>query len=63
MPPADLVEQDQVLEEILEVVGPQAAVVADLVDPAVVVLAVLVLMLKVVALEHRVESECSCIPT
>ena len=63
MPPADLVEQDQVLEEILEVVGPQAAAVVDLVDLVAVVLVVLVLMLKVVALEHRVESECSCIPT
>ena len=63
MHPADLVEQDQVLEEILEVVGTQLPVAVDLVDPAVVVLVVLVLMLKVVALEHRVESECSCIPT
>ena len=63
MPPADLVEQDQVLEEILEVVGLLVVAVVDLVEPAVVVLAVLVLMLKVVALEHRVESECSCIPT
>tara|TARA_Y100000287_G_C13958065_1_gene227337 strand:+ start:352 stop:525 length:174 start_codon:yes stop_codon:yes gene_type:complete len=57
------VEQDQVLEEILEVVGTQVPAAVDLVDPAVVVLVVLVLMLKVVALEHRVESECSCIPT
>ena len=56
-------EQDQVLEEILEVVGTQVPAAVDLVDPAVVVLVVLVLMLKVVALEHRVESECSCIPT
>tara|TARA_B100001939_G_scaffold148714_1_gene128707 strand:+ start:593 stop:784 length:192 start_codon:yes stop_codon:yes gene_type:complete len=59
----DLVEQEQVLAQILEVVGLQVLAVVDLVDPVVVVLAVLVLMLKVVALEHRVESECSCIPT
>tara|TARA_R100000458_G_C8170983_1_gene171489 strand:- start:371 stop:544 length:174 start_codon:yes stop_codon:yes gene_type:complete len=57
------VEQDQVLEEILEVVGLPVMVVADLVDLVAVVLVVLVLTLKVVALEHRVESECSCIPT
>tara|TARA_A100001515_G_C4447101_1_gene168943 strand:+ start:23 stop:214 length:192 start_codon:yes stop_codon:yes gene_type:complete len=63
MHPPDLVEQEQVLVQILEVVGAQDPAAVDLVDLAVVALVLQVVILSVVALECQVDMECSYIPT
>jgi hypothetical protein len=57
------VEQEQVLVQILEVVGTQAPAAVDLVDLAVEALVLQVVILSAVALECQVDMGCSYIPT
>ena len=63
MHPPDLVEQEQVLVQILEVVGAHRPAAVDLVDLAVEALVLQVVILSAVALECQVDMECSYIPT
>ena len=56
-------EQEQVLVQILEVVGTQVPAAVDLVDLAVVALVLQVVILSAVALECQVDMGCSYIPT